>query len=830
MTNLLQDLRFGLRTLRKTPGFTAVALAVLALGIGANTAMFTLVNAMMFRSLGGRADELVGLYSHDRTIPNSYRAFSYPTYADIRDHNDVFENLLAHNFAMVGLPAGDTMRQTFVAVVSSNYFDTLGVHLAAGRPFTPEEERPGSRIPVVIVGQNRAALLGGTLKINAIDFTVIGVAPPGFAGTMALAGPEVWLPLGMYELVVNDVFKSKTTGLQDRSNPSLILAGRLKPGVTPAVAAARLEALSRQLESAYPAENKNQLLTSSRLPRMSTSTAPSTDQGLGTAAALLMGLAAVVLLIACLNLANMLLARGTARRRELAVRLAIGGTRQRIVRQLLTEGLLLATGGAAGGLLLSFLGIQAFMRSLDAILPVTLQFDPRPDATVLIATTLFAMVATVLFGMGPAFRLSRVDLISSLKEHTGGESDVLRRWFSGRNVLVVGQIALSLMLLSAGGLFAHGAIRAASADPGFSYRQQLLVSIDPSLVQYDETHGRTVRGAAVERLRALPGVASVGMASTVPFGAFHEGRQVVRVGSRPDPNGGRSNTLRIIGAEYFRTLGLPMVRGREFTRAEEESPDAPRVVVIDQALARQLFHEDDPLGQMIRFLPRADQSHDIDTTPMQVVGIAAPIRDILFQREAPPTIYIPSGRNYRALMNLHVRGADGVSAASLLPAIRQALRDADPRLPVLQTTTLQAFHDESIALWAVRSGGRMFLLFGLIALGLAVVGLYGVKSYLVSRRTREIGIRVALGARPADVLGMVLKEGAVVAGVGVAIGLPLAALLGMALSSLLYEVKPLDPVVFTTAPAVLAAAAMVATWLPARRATRVTPLTALRDQ
>src|SRR5262245_41399607 len=317
MLKTLQDLRFGLRTLTKTPGFSAIAIAVLALGIGANTAMFTLVNALLLRPLAGQADELVGLYSHDRTKPGSFRAFSYANYVDIRDGNGVFDNLMAHSFAMVGVPNGDTTRQTFIEVVSSNYFDTLGVPLAGGRAFTAGEERPGARIPVVVVRHDKAALLGQTIRVNATDFTVVGVAPERFTGTMALITPEMWVPLGMFDVVVNDIFKNNGLPFADRRNQALVVAGRLKPGFTVKNVEARLDALSRQLESAYPADNQNQLLTVNPLPRLGSSTSPQSDSGPAVAAAALMAISAVVLLIACLNMANMLLARGAARRREI---------------------------------------------------------------------------------------------------------------------------------------------------------------------------------------------------------------------------------------------------------------------------------------------------------------------------------------------------------------------------------------------------------------------------------------------------------------------------------------------------------------------------------
>jgi predicted permease len=395
---------------------------------------------------------------------------------------------------------------------------------------------------------------------------------------------------------------------------------------------------------------------------------------------------------------------------------------------------------------------------------------------------------------------------------------------------VVGQIALSLTLLSAGGLFARGALRAASADPGFSYDRQLLVGVDPTLVQYDEIRGRASTGDVLTRVRAIPGVAAAALAATVPFGDFHEGLTVERVGgpARPDLAPRANAAYRVIGSDYFRTLDLRMVRGREFSEAEERSPTAPRVAIVDERLARRLFGADEPLGQMIRYTERPGEHTKNDGEAMEIVGVAAPVRDELFDREAGPALYEPWGRNYRGNMFVHVRAAQEGTEGDLLAAIRTAIRGYDPRLPIVQATTMHAFHERSLQLWAVRSGGRLFLTFGVLALLLAVVGLYGVKSYVVSQRTREIGIRMALGARPADVLSMVMKEGAIVSAAGVAIGLPLSALLGMALNSLLYDVKPMDPIVFVSAPLFLSLAAMAATWLPARRATRVTPLTALR--
>lgn len=832
MHRLLQDLRFGLRTFVKTPAFTAVAIVVLGLGIGANTAIFTLVNALLLQPLPGRAGDLVGVYSHDRTKPDSYRAFSYPNYVDVRDGSGIFDGLMAHTFAMVGEPAEDTMTRTFVEVVSSNYFETLGVRLAAGRSFTPAEERPGARVPVVIAGYGRwkkadlsPAFVGSTIRINAEDFTVVGVAPEGFAGTMALVGPDLFLPLGVFDTIVNDTFKNKGTGLADRSNAGLILAGRLKPGLTKPVVDARVDAVSRHLEAAFPAENKNQALSVSPLPRLSTSTSPQTDSGLTAFTALLLGLSGSVLLIACLNIANMLLARGAVRRKEIAVRLSLGAARLRIVRQLLTESLLLATAGALLGLVLSYWAMKTMTLSLVAVLPMTLNFSPLPDRAVLAATTGFAVLSTLLFGLGPAMKLSRRDLVTDLKD-LGGEGRA-GRWFGARNLLVVAQVALSLALLTAGGLFARSAMGAGSADPGYRYDGLLLASVDPSLAGFTEPRGREAYRRALERLRSLPGVERAGMASTVPFGSVHEGARVEPMGQKPadQPPGG---TYRIISADYFGSLGLKMVRGREFTRAEEQSPSAPAVAIIDEALARRVFGTQDPLGQMIRIRQRPEADDPARRIPLQVVGIAPPITEELVDRAPEAHIYVPSGRFYRANMNVHVRVAGDGNEAAMLGTIRREIGAADARLPVLELTTMRSFHERSLELWALTAGTRMFTGLGLLALVLAVVGVYGVKSYIVSQRTREIGIRMALGASARDVLGLVLRDGLRLTGAGLAVGFPLAALVSLAFTKVFVEIGGFDPVVIGAGAGLLAVAATAASAIPARRAARVRPITALR--
>lgn len=832
MTRLWQDVAYAFRTFAKDPAFTVIAVLVLAIGVGANTAIFSIVNELLLRPLSGHAGELVGTYSHDRTKPDSFRAFSYPNYADIRAQSDVFDSLMAHTFTMVGATAGDETRRTLAGIVSSNYFETLGVRLAAGRTFTAEEERPGANLPVVVANyatwqkaQLDPAFVGSTIRINARDFTVVGVAPQGFTGTMALVAPDLYLPLGMYDTIASDQFRNNRKRLEDRSNDALVLAGRLKSGLGDGFVTARLDALSRQLEAAYPAENKNQVLSTNPLPRVSTSSTPSSDTGLQLLTALLMGLSSVVLVIACLNVANMLLARGAARSKELAVRLALGARRARVVRQLLTEGVLLAIAGAGLGLLFSYWATEALTASLTSAFPFTVTFQATPDIRVLAATLGFAGLSTIAFGLGPALRLSRRDLVADLKDRSSEGATTGRR-FGARNLMVIGQVALSLAMLTAGGIFARTALTAAAGDPGYSYDRLLLASVDAGLGGFDEMRGRAVYRSLLDRARSMPGVSMASMTSTLPFGDTQQSAMMERVAaSEQQPV--RARTYRVVGADHFAALGLQMIRGREFTHAEEESDSAPRVAIIDEALATKLFNGEDPIGQMIRTAASHDDVKERGE-PMQVVGIAPGLKEELLDRSPVPHVYVPFGRNYQSGMHLEVRLQQGADAMVGIEALRAAVRSIDAGLPVLTLSTMQAFHDKGLELWALKTGARLFTALGLLALLLAVVGVYGVKSYVVAQRTREIGIRMALGASARDVLGLVLHDGFFLTGTGLAIGVPLAVLVSILFTKVFVDIGGFDGTVISIATVVLAVAATVASAVPARRATRVQPLRALQ--
>src|ERR1700736_1561054 len=471
---MIQDFRFALRQLFKAPAFTVVAVIVLALGIGANTAVFSLVNTLFFDPPAyAKPHELAQLFSQDRKNPKTFRGFSYPTYLDIRQQNTRFRDGMSFNLALIGLGQKGETRRAFAAIVSSNYFSVLGVPLARGRGFLPEEETPGRNTPVAIVGYGYwqkhsldPGVLGSQLLINGRQFTIVGITPKGFVGTMQVLSPGVWLPMGVYDQVANDFESENKTTIDDRKGTQLRIMGRLKPGMTASAAKPALEGLASNLEKAHPAEQKEQTFMAAPVSRNSVSNNPSAESGLKSIAPLLLGMAVVVLLVACLNLANMLLARGTARRKESAIRLALGGTRWRIVRQLLTEGFLLAVLGGIGGFILGLWSSDLLVASMRKLMPLDIVWSTGPNPAILAATFGFCLLGTLMFALGPALKISRSAVVTDLKEHAG-EDVVRRRWkFLPRNPLVVVQIAFSLALITAAALFIRGAGKAASIDTG----------------------------------------------------------------------------------------------------------------------------------------------------------------------------------------------------------------------------------------------------------------------------------------------------------------------------------------------------------------------------
>jgi predicted permease len=842
MGNLLREVRFGARMLRKNPGFTFAAVAVLALGIGANTAIFSLVNAFLLKPLLiHNPAELVGCYSRDTRKPD-YRAFSYPDYAELRENGSVFTSLLAHNMAMVGLSEGDTTRRVFADIVSANYFTTFGVPLFQGRSFTPVEERPASAIPVAIVSYSYwkktgadPQELGKTLRINGRIYTVVGIAAEGFTGTTALISPELYLPLGVYESAIND-FEGRGRALA-RDNHALILVGRLRPGVSQRSAEALLATVASQLARAYPEDDKDQTFLVRPLARMGISTEPETDSGLLIPAVLLLAVAGVVLLIASLNVANMLLARGTTRGKEIAIRLALGGSRADILRQLMIEGLLLALAGGAAGLVVAFWSTGALVRSMARLAPFDIVYAAGPDIRVLFATIGFCVLSTILFGLGPAWNLSGRSLFASLKIGDRADLPTSRRrgLLSRRNLLVMGQISLSLMLLSAAGLFIRSSVQAARVQPGFRMSGEMLAEVDASLAGYDETRGRGIYRGVVDRLQTIPGVESVSLAATVPFGMISLGKTVQRSSDAPSSEGSSASTANqvacrynIVSGNYFQTMGIPLRSGETFS-ALDAARATRAVAVLDQLAAERLWPGGEAVGKHVRLVSGGGNEPALDA---EIVGVVANVQEGVTGTRWSPHVYVPFGQAYQSDMNIHLRtiAQDPQSEARMLETVRGEIHAVDPHLPVLALRTMRIQVDSSFDLWVVRTGARMFVVFGGVALLLAAIGLYGVRAYTVAMRTREIGIRMALGARATDALRMMLREGMMLMGIGAAVGLVLSLAVGKLLSSLLYGVPGFDPVVLSAAPALLAAVAFLACYIPARRAARLDPMVALRDE
>ena len=836
----MQDLRYSIRLLLKHPAFTLTAVSVLALGIGVNAGIFGIINGLMLRPLPGAsvAGDVVGLYSKDRTVQRGYRAFSYAGFADVREAGGPFQSLAAHNMVLAGITEDHTTRQTLADVVSTGYFDTLGVRPVLGRDFSREEERPGSLRRSVIVSYRHwerldfnRDILERTLRINGQDYAIIGVAPEGFGGTTAIIGTEFWLPLGVHDEIENEFDSRAHRALADRDTYALVTIGRLKPGLTIAHADAQLKVIAAAHEQADPAENRNRDLITRPLSRFGVSTSPSNDEDILAPMVLLQGLAGAVLLTACLNLANMMLAFGTARQKEIAIRLAIGGRRARIITQLLMQGLLLSLIGGALGIVAASWAAQALVSTFSTVLPITIMLDVTPDLRVVLATLVFCTIATVGFGLWPALRLSRPDLLVALKDQAGEITGRLGRRITVRGALVSAQLALSLALLVVSGLFVRGAAAGASDSPGFDLDPLIVAHVEPKLGGYDAGRSREARRSILEHLRATPGVELVTTTSVVPFGDFSISGLVQRDGPRlnyddPDARGKLISAMQYeVGTDYFRTLGLSMLKGREFTAAEETGAAEPLPVIIDAPLAARLFVNEDPIGQLMQF---GAQSGSPESKPMTIVGVAPGVRHDLFSAEPEPHIYLPSGANNAARMFMYVRAAAPQQVDGLLPAVRQALTDADASTPVLAVTSFRAQHERSAIVWILRAAARLFLTLGLAAAFVAVVGLYGVRSYLVSRRAREFGVRMAVGASPLDVMRLVMREAAMTTTVGLAIGLGLGMLIGWGMSRLIYQVSPFDVLTLAASAALLGAASLAASFVPAWRAAGISPSTAIR--
>ncbi len=606
---MIDDLRFAFRQLYKAPAFTIGAVLVLTLGIGANTAVFSLVHTMLFAPPGyARPNELVQIFSQDTKNPKSYREFSYPTLVDIREQNSVFSGVAGYNVAMVGVGEKNNTRRTFASMVTANYFDVLGIAPVIGRVFTADEDQPERVASVAVVSygywtrHNRdASVLGSEILINGRPYTIIGVLPKTFTGTLAVLSPEVWLPLSAFKFLATNSANDLKQSLTSRAGQVLIPIARFKEGVTAPTAGAALKNIAANLERAYPVEQKEQTFVTAPISRFSISDDPPDDGDLTAIAPFLLGMAAVVLLVACLNLANMLLARGTARRKEIAIRLALGASRWRVVRQLLTEGLLLALLGGVAGLMVGLWASQLLAFSMHNLLPIELVWNAGPNLPILAMTFAFCLLGTVTFALGPALKLSRNSVIGDLKEHAGDDV-VRRRWrFLPRNPLVVVQIAFSLALLTAAALFIRGANKAAYLDTGLHVENDLLLEVDASLGGIDPVRAEQLYRTLSDRLAALPGVQHVSISASAPFGMVSLARAMQRAGmhvGKDDKPGtaaeglAYSSRFNAVGADYFAAMGISILRGPQFHRLGSDPGRQPcrrdhRRSARQKALARR---------------------------------------------------------------------------------------------------------------------------------------------------------------------------------------------------------------------------------------------------
>ncbi len=840
--SLLKDLKLSLRLLRRTPGFSLAAIALLGLGIGLNTGMFSVLHALAFSARPfPQADQIVQLYSLDKKKPEDGRAFSYPVYREIAARSDLFQGVLAHNLSMVGVGEGQETRRSFSAIVSSNYFGVLGVPLAQGRGFTADEERPGSNVAVVVASHpfwRRTGfdpeLVGKTIRVNERPFTVVGIAPEGFTGTIMLLGPDLYFPFGVFDSLTNDFQGEAKRSLERADTYNLFLVARLKQGVSRDTARAAMQTLGQSLEQAFPVEQRDQALDLGPLPRMGTSTSPMNEGALGLVSVVLLGMTTAVLLVVCLNLAGMLLARGHARRREFAIRMALGGGRARIVRQLLTEGCVLALAGGVLGMGLAAWSTTLLVGSLGAILPVTIFFKASASPALIVATLFFCTLATAFFALGPALRLSRADVTADLKQQVGDDSVGQKRSrFLPRHPLVVAQVALSLGLLIAAGLFVRMAQTAAGVDMGFHADDTVVAEVDGSLAGFDEARSLELYHRLEERLGALPGVKSASIGAIVPFGFISIGQSLERPGQEPV-----AADWNAVGADYFESMGIPLRSGRPFTPSETGSKGAPMVAIVDEVVARTLWPGGDALGRQIRFAERDRRSTSSpdpgqpDNPSLLVVGVVAAKRSDLFEKVPSGAVYVPFAQGFMSNAHLHVRPALETDAAAqaLIDAVRRELGATAPGLPVFKVRTFRQHKAASAEFWMLRTSATLFSVFGGLAMLVAVVGIYGSKAYAVSRRTREIGVRMALGALPPSIHAMILREGMRTTLAGVSLGLLLGVGVGRVLQGVFVEVRAFDPVAFSIAPAVLCAAALLACWIPARRATRIAPMAALRTE
>ncbi len=821
MGSLVRDVRHGVRILIKNPAFTATAVLSLALGIGANSALFSIFNSLLWKPLPvSHPAQIVAVYSTAEGQAFS-QGFSYPEFRDYTEQVTALTDLVAFTPVDVAFSSeGGENTRAFVEAVSGNYFRALGVVPAIGRAFGPDEAGGANAQPLAILSHlfwerrfaSNRAIIGRTVKLNGHAYTVIGVAPPDFAGAYAIFfTPHLWIPLE----TVPRLSSGNAGFLEDRRSRGLRLLGRLKPGVDVPRAQAEVATIAARLAAAYPDVSKGR--TARVYPELATRPEVEISRATNVIAMIFLGLTGLVLLIACANVANLLLARSAARQREIAVRLAVGAGRGHLIRQLLTESLVLALAAGVLGLGIGYAmakGVASIQVPTDFPLSISVAIDLR----VVLFTFVVSVLASVAFGLVPALQASRPNLVPALKGETVNVRAAGRK-LTLRNALVVTQVAISMVLLVNAGLFLRSVAGARTIDPGFRIENRVLLSFNPTLIGFDRDGTRNFYRQLLERVRRFPGVEAATLAAAVPLD-FETWSAGITIDGRPAEPGKEVIQVldSIVDTDYFRTLGTPIVQGRPFT--DRDTDTSTPVVIVNQTMAKRYWPGENPIGRRIR-LTGAD-----DTAPREVVGVAADGKYRQLVETQRAYLFLPASQNYRSQMTLVINTSK--DAAGVIAAARREAQAASPAMPIFEVKTM-AQHMERAYL-GPRLSAMLIGPAGFLALVIAAVGLYGVMAYSVSQRTREIGIRVAIGARPADVLASIMRQGLGLAVIGLVAGLAAALASTRLVANLLYGVAPTDLATFLAVPALLLLVSAAATYLPARRALRVDPLTALRSE
>jgi len=820
ISDFLQDLRYAGRILRKSPGFTAVAALTLALGIGANTAVFTIIDTLLLNPLPvEKGSELVALNTTQaKTTGQSgeLQPMSFLNIKDFRERTRSFSSLAAHSNPMaITMTDGAEAHRIFVEVVTANYFDVLGIHPTMGRFFLSSEDTTPGGAAVVVLGytawQGRfggaSDILGRRIKLNNTAFTIIGIGPKGFKGLYAVFGPDLWVPSMMAEQILP---AQQRQALSDRAIPLFTGVGRLGPGLSLAQSRAEMNIVAAALEKEYPDTDQGQAVT---LRSLTEAAYGPERQPLFFGSALLMAIVGLVLLIACSNVANLLLSRAAVRRQEIAVRMALGAGRSRLMRQLLTESVLLGLFGGILGLLFGYGGCR-FLWSLRPGEYAQNLADLRINASVFGFAFAVSILTGLVFGMVPALRSSRTSVSEVLKEETRtvGRS---RSRISLANTLLAGQVAISLVLLVVAALFLRSIQHEYTIDPGFETKHLALFMLYPGQAGYDRARTEQFYKQARDRIGSVAGISSVSWASNLPLWGRKETGVVIEGQEQRKKSDAISAVVNTIDFNYFPTLGIPFLEGHDFT--QDDRDNSTPVAIINDTMAAKYWPNQDPVGKRLQ-LPRGKEF-------LQVVGVVKTTNYQTLGETPQACIYIPLRQNYSDGMILYVRTERDPS--TILAAVQGEIRGLDPALPMEDMRTGTKVIDQ--ALWWSKIGVGLLGVFGLLALGLASVGLYGIMAYSVNQRRREIGVRMALGAGPAEVSLFILRQGMTVVFSGIALGVVLAFLLGRALSRFLYEVSANDPLSLGAASLVLLVVAFLACYLPARSASRVDPLVALRE-